>query len=226
MKTFQKFFQYSRKLEELQTARKAKEVDEVRKFDAQMEAQKQRNLDQHLKSERAQDEQHIQALEHPAISEEIWITVQEQRLQKVEEFDEQAQRSKTDAFYNDFGQFLEFQESRFESVSDGSTALFSATYDAFTNELSDVTESELQREVQQNDEAIYANQEKPPHPQSTMLETGPCETEGEGPFDEDAPIIDNEQIPETQEQEAERRTTPPSAGNVFYFRQISPPPKK
>lgn len=226
MKTFQKFFQYSRKLEELQTARKAKEVDEVRKFDVQMEAQKQRTLDQHLKSERAQDEQQIEALEHLAISEEAWMTAQEQRLQKVEEFDEQAQRSKTDAFYNDFGQFLEFQESKFESVPDSSTALFSAAYDVFTNELSDVTESELQREVQQNDEAIYGNQESPPHPQSTVLEAGPWETEGEGPFDEGVPIIDKEHAPETQEQGAEPRTIPPSAGNVFYFRQISPPPKK
>ncbi|GAK57836.1 hypothetical protein U27_04803 [Candidatus Vecturithrix granuli] len=227
MNTFQKFFRYSRKLEELQTARKAKEVDEIRKFDVQMEAQKQRNLDQHLKFECAQAKQQIQALEHPTIKAEAWMTEQLQRLQEVNEFDEHVQHSKTDTSNNVFEQLVELQNSRLENAPDSPTALFSATYDVFANEISDVTESELQREFQQNDEAIYENQERPPHPQSTMLEVGPYKTELEGPFEEGLTIIDEEHLSEIQEKKAGRCKTTPSAGNVFYFRQVSsPPPKK
>lgn len=226
MKTFQKFFQYSRKLEELQTARKAKEVDEIRKFDVQMEAQKHHNLDQHVKSERAQTNQCIQALEHPPISQGAWRAVQVQHLQEVEEFDEYAQHSKTDASNNDFEQLLELQESRLENIPDGSTALFSATYDVFATEMSDVTESELQRECQQNDEAIYENQEKRLPLSSPVSETDLYETELEGSFEEGLTMIDEEQSPDAQEKKARGPKTLPSAENVFYFRQVSPPPQK
>lgn len=226
MKTFQKFFQYSRKLEELQAARKAKEVDELHKFDVQMEAQKQRNFDQHLKSDRARAEQHIQNLDHPPINEEAWMTGQLQRLQEVVEFDEYTQHSKTDASGSDFDQVFELQNSRLENAPDDSAALFSETYDVFVNEISDVAESELHRELRQNDEAIYESQERPPHPQSTMFGVGPYETELEGQFEEGLTILDEKHFSEIQEKKADRCNTTPSAGNVFYFRQISLPPKK
>ncbi len=56
MKPFEKLLQYSRKLEEFQTARRAKEVDEIRKFDVALAHQGQRRVEQVIQAEQAADE--------------------------------------------------------------------------------------------------------------------------------------------------------------------------
>ena len=186
MKTFQKFFQYSRKLEELQTARKAKEVDEIRKLDVHLQAQKQRNLEHHLKSERIQINQQKRNLEQSQIFEQEWQTFRIEHLQEVEEFDQYAQNTKINVSDNDVEQMIALQENMSEISADIPQALPSVTYDVFAHEIPDVAENEFQRELEKNHDAIYADQ-----PQERKKQHQPAKPETPGSeSDQDALLRD------------------------------------
>ncbi|MDY0092349.1 MAG: hypothetical protein RBT80_06590 [Candidatus Vecturithrix sp.] len=224
MKTLWKFLHYSRKLEELQTARKAKEVDEIRKFDVQTDAQNQRNFDRHLKSDRSRLEHHIRDLERLSASEQAWMSMQLQCLHEVKAFDDHVQHSKSDILNNDVEQFLDLQTGMPERTHNGSTALSSVTYDIFADEIRDVTESELQRELQQNEEAIYENQTRSSRSRAAWPKAEQHQTGLEEPFEKNASRLDQERFSEPQVEE-EHNQERPSSGNVFYFRQMSSPKK-
>lgn len=225
MKTFQKFFRYSRKLEELQTARKAKEVDEVRKFDIHMEAQKQQQLAQHLKSERIQVKHQKSELESPLISEQAWKEHQNQHLQEVKAFDRYAQHTKIRASDNELEQMIALQESLTEPSSDASPALPSVTYNLFADEVTDITEQEFQRELQHNHDAIYANQppERKTFSQPSKPETPDTETDEDSSLEDGLTIVDDEPAQEEGNAKKPQETKAPAPGNVFYFRKPHPP---
>lgn len=228
MKTFRKFFQYSRKLEELQTARKAKEVDEIRKFDVQLEAQKQRNLEHHLKSERVQAKQQKQDLEHPLISEQEWQTLRIEHLQEVEEFDQYAQHTKINVSDNDIEQMSALQENMSGTSPDIPQALPSVTYDVFANEIPDVAENEFQRELQKNYDAIYANQpqKRKSRPQQLKPEVPNSKSDQNASLENGLTIIDDESSPEEGDAVNHQETETPATSNVFYFRKPYPPTSK
>ena len=155
MKKFEKFLQYSRKLEELQTARKAKEVDEIRKFDIQLERQKCRDLSQILRTEQQQVKHVVQNLDTPVEMELGHQANTRQAFEEAVEFERQAHNMKLNAPGNEFGVISELQGFTYEEQHPyRQKQLPEASDDAFTNELSDVIEMELQRELQKNEEAI------------------------------------------------------------------------
>ena len=159
MKNFEKFLQYSRKLEELQTARKAKEVDEIQKLDIQMEYHKCLELDQVLESDRACNDHLNQELEEPIATEQEWLEDKTQELLEIEEFERQAQDIQFNVSGNDFEIIAEIQAATFEEPPYELKQLPTASADAFDHELSNLTEVELQREIKQNEAAINEEQE-------------------------------------------------------------------
>ena len=79
MKDFEKFLRNSQRLEEFQTARKAKEVGEIQKFEKETERHKYQELEQILEFESAVNEWQKQKYDEPEIDEQQW---EQQRVQK------------------------------------------------------------------------------------------------------------------------------------------------
>lgn len=221
MKTFQKFLQYSRKLEELQTARKAKEVDEIRKFEVQQEARKQHNLERHVKTGDMQAQSQHGELEHPLLSEQEWKTLQIQHLSEVTEFDQYAQQIKSAASNNEVEEMIALQENMTGASPDVSQALPSVTHELFGEEVIDVTEHEFQRELQHNHDVIHANQaqeERKPHSQAAPENPEPA-TSQRPSLEDGLTLDDDEPLQEEGDVETRQETQSPAAGNLFYFRK-------
>jgi hypothetical protein len=155
MKNFEKFLRYSRKLEELQTTRKAKEVEEIQKLDTHMDSHKCRELDQILNIDRLNTEEIDQDLEESLAIEQEISEKARQKLLDIEEFERRAQDMKINAPGNDFEIISEIQGLPSGDQPSDLKQLSSGSSGAFPDELGELTEIEFQRELQQNELAIH-----------------------------------------------------------------------
>jgi hypothetical protein len=176
-----KFLYSARKLEGLQTARKAKEVDEIRKFDVQLEARKRRNLAQTLETEQQHTQALNQKLAEPLAAEQAWRDAKTDELRHTEAFAHQGrvplrqaqdialrQTQGTPRFDEpmcDFDIIEEIQGFGFRREPYSLKQLPAADIDAFTHELSDQTDSHLSQEVHRNQQAVTPEPEPEPEPQ-------------------------------------------------------------
>ncbi len=103
-----------------------------------------------------------------------------------------------------------------ERTHNGSTALSSVTYDIFADEIRDVTESELQRELQQNEEAIYENQTRSSRSRAAWPKAQQHQTGLEEPFEKNASMLDQERFSEPQVEEGHNQERP-SFRECFLF---------
>lgn len=159
MKNFEKLLQLSKKLEDRQTVRKAKEVDEIEKFDSQEECHKCRELDQMLKINDAHAQLLKQELEKPVAAQQEWLKEKTEELSEVEEFEKQAQDLQINAPGNEFEMIEEIQGNTFEEKSYQLKQLPPGSPDTFAHDLSDLTETQLQREFDWNKAAISGEQD-------------------------------------------------------------------
>jgi hypothetical protein len=168
-----KFLHYARKLEDLQTVRKAKEVDEIRKFDVQLEVQKRRNLVQTLETEQQHTQALNQELAEPLAAEQAWRDAKTGELQHVEAFAHQGRvplrqtqgTPRFDESAHDFDIIEAIQGFGFRREPYSLKQLPAGDADAFTHELSDQTESHLSQEVYRNQQAVTPEPQPQPDPQ-------------------------------------------------------------
>jgi hypothetical protein len=147
MKDFEKLLQSSKKLEERQTARKAKEINEIYLFNLQRECYKKCELDRILEIDQAHAKCRNLEIEGPVIAERECLESKVGEFLEVEEFENQTQDIQISP-PNSSGE----QPHILKQLPAGSP-------DAFTHELTDLTETQLQRELTQNEMAINGSQE-------------------------------------------------------------------
>lgn len=159
MKKFEKFLRASKKLEEHQTVRKAKEVGEIEKFDNQKEHYKCHKIDRMFKIDRAHTEGLKQELEKSVTVEEEWLQDKTEELSEIEAFDRQAQDMQNNAPGNEFEIVAELQGFTFGQAPHEMKQLPAGSPDTLNHDLNELTESHLQRELERNKAAINKEQE-------------------------------------------------------------------
>lgn len=162
MKKFEKILQYFKKIEEAQTLRKAKEVDEIQHFDVQKDNRNCRELDQMLKLDRAYKKRQKSKLEDPVAMEQESLQRKTQHLSEVEDFEQQAMDTHLDAPGNEIEVVAELEGFSFNEKPHNLKQLPAGSADAFTHELTELTENQLQREFEKNEAAIKEEPEPEP----------------------------------------------------------------
>ncbi len=160
MKQFEKFLQASKKLEDRQTTRRAKEVAEIEKFDSQKEHHQCRKLERIHNIGRAHIKRQKQELEEPIIFEQEWSEDKARKLSEIEEFERQAQDMQINIPGNEFEIIEEIQRGAFGEKPHELKQLSAGSPDVLRHDLTDdLTESHLQRELKQNETAINEGQD-------------------------------------------------------------------
>ncbi len=155
MKNLEKLLQSSKKLEERQTARKAKEIDEVYLFNLQKECYKKCELDRILEINQTHTKRLDQEIEEPVTAEHKCIKSKAKKLLEAEEFE----KHRLNPPINDFEVIAEMQGFSVGEKPHVLKQLPAGSSDAFTHELTELTEVQFQRELKQNERAIKNNQE-------------------------------------------------------------------
>jgi hypothetical protein len=154
MKKFKKILQYFKKIEEAHTLRKAKEVDEIQQFDVQKDNRHCRELDQMLKLDRAYKKRQRSQLEDPIAMEQESLQHKTQHISEVEDFKQQAMDTQLNTPGNELEVVAELQGFSFHENPHNLKQLPAGSADAFTHELTELTENQLQREFEENEAAI------------------------------------------------------------------------
>ena len=171
MKKFEKILQYCNKIEESHTVRRSKEVDESQQFDVQKETSTCRQLDQILKVDSAYKKRQIKELHMPVELEQEALHQKTIHLEEIEEFDRQSLDFQLEGAHNAFEIVAEIQGFTFDERSHTPKQLPAGPPDAFTHELTDLTEMRLHREIEKNEAAIYGEQEEEPEDEPHKPET-------------------------------------------------------
>jgi hypothetical protein len=150
-KDTEKFLHYPKKLEEHQTARKAKEIDEVQRFNRQLEYHQHLELHEVLDTERMFTESQKQASDETMTDEQRQVEVTTEELLEVNEFEAEVSAMTMTALESDFP---ENQESEDISSPASPQQLTAGSPDPFTHELSELTETCLQQELEKNDATL------------------------------------------------------------------------
>ena len=152
-----KFLHYPKKLEEHQTARKAKEIDEVQRFDRQLEYHQHLELLEALDTERTFTESQQQALDETMTDEQQQFEVTTEELLAVHEFEAEVPAMTMTASGSNFP---ESQVIKDISPPSSPRQLTAGSPDPFTHDLSELTETCLQQELEKNDTALKKAQEE------------------------------------------------------------------
>jgi hypothetical protein len=158
MKNFKRFLQTSKKLEELQIARKAREVDEVQKFNLQLESHKQSDLVERLDAEQALEESRAHTLDEIIAGEQRRIELATDELLKAEDFEAEAFEVSGNA--DGFRELSGIQDPGNINRHHQIKQLPAGSPDPFDHELSDLTETCLQRELEKNETVVKQMQEE------------------------------------------------------------------
>lgn len=152
MNRLEKFLRYSQKLEELQTERKAKEVDEIRKFDIQIKSHKQRESDQMTEFAQIYMDWQNQRINEPLADEQQRQDRQLRDLEELRQFEEYAYNTSQYGTDNPFDLIAEMEhDSGIEHAHEEIKQITAGTPDAFDHELTECTEIHLQQELEQNE---------------------------------------------------------------------------
>jgi len=158
MKNFKKFLQASNRLEERQTARKAKEVDEVQKFDLQLESHKQIKMLESIDAEQVVAKSRKHTLDEIVAYEQQRIELATDELLETEDFETEAFEVAVNTEI--FQDISEIQKPENLNQPKQIKQLPAGPPDPFDHELSDLTEECLRRETEKNDAAIKQMQEE------------------------------------------------------------------
>lgn len=228
MKNLIKFLRASRKMEIRQVARKAQEIDEVYAFNLQHEISGCHQLDRILEGDDALRETRKQKSEPISEMQEDFVTRHNEELASVEIFERDALESQQYADGNAFDIIAEMQGFDFEETRPHAVKqLPAAPSDVFANNLTDVTESQLEEELTHNKQAITPWKEKVRTaliPQKKSPSKEQIRKDALAP-DESTSELSEEQIQEALRREEELRNTKP-ANSVFYFRPSKPETRK
>lgn len=157
MKNFHiKFLQSSKKLEGAQIDRKAREVDEIWKFELQLEAHKHVEMFESVESEQTSLESRKCALDEALAEDQRQEELTANELLETEDFE-------TKAFEVSNRSLRNLSEVQKPGESDRQTdrkQLPESTSGPFDHELSDLTEACLRRELEKNETAVKQIQEE------------------------------------------------------------------
>ncbi len=237
MKKFEKYLRYAEKFEAFQTARKSKEVNDIQKLDTQKEFLKTRKLKQTHLMDRVRRKHLKLKLEVSEIDEQHWETMKRQQLGTIETLEAQARHTQVDACGSEFDLLAEMQGERYNSEQNQEfKQLPEISFDPFVHELTEITKTEHQKELEKNEKAIW----EPLKPsnrleltvtsQKSMPETDQEDLTVETP-QKTAPPPTTEFQPQSgietniHEEENEISQKKDSPQSVFFFRPISPPRK-
>ncbi len=231
MKKDENPLQFSQQLEAFQTARKAKEVNEICKFDTLKESLKQKHLTLSRRMGTLRQKFLRQLIEEPEIAEEYIIQEKAQALQELAEFEQQAYDMQQDAPDNEFDTIAAIQDFRYqlEAPQQELKYLLETHSDAFAHELTALTEAELQKEWEQNEKTLQESLKKPgrlelptePPLKNSVSPPAPVNQEdAEKPEQKNAPEAEVE-VQKNPEPEIipEKKT---SESSLIYFHSNSP----
>ena len=234
MKKDKNSLRFSQQLEAFQAARRAKEVNEIYKFDQMKEQLKQRHLTINRRMDTLHQKSLRQKIEDPQIPEEQTIQEQAQMLQELVEFDRRAYDMQVDAADNKFDTIADIQGFHYqfpEGPHYELKQLPEAHADVFDHELNELTERELQKELEQNEKTLQDSLKKTGRlelpvessPKQTATQPAPLEQRKELEADQHAQSV--------SEAEAEEQKTPgqesvpeekKSGSGLIYFRSNPP----
>jgi len=161
MKNFEKLLHYAKRLEQFHLRGRAREINDIEKFDTQKERRKAAALDRMLSLEAAIDENRGQSL---AAHEQMMRQAEEenvQRLIELDEFAQQARASHDATAGNEFNVIADIQGFTYHHErSQLLKQLPEASVDIFEHELTELTETELQQELDDNRKAVQGTQQR------------------------------------------------------------------
>ena len=235
---------FAQQLEEFQTTRKAKEVNEIYNFDRLKESLKQRLMTLNRRMETLHQRALRQRTERPEIAEEYIIREKAQTLQELAEFDQQVYDAQLGANDSAFDTIAEIQGFCYQDHSDpGQTLkqLPEASTDAFAHELDALTKRELQKELEQNEKALQESLQKPERlelsselPVKEPVKEPSLQAASSQAKKHEEPVLqefileaDSEAQEKTmQEDVPEQQEKKKSESSLIYFRSSPPPSEK
>jgi hypothetical protein len=158
MPNFKRLLQCAKKFEDLQISRKTKDVDEIQKFNLQKEYHQHITMLQNLDADRAYIESQKDGLEGIITEEQGRIEIKTNELLEAEAFDQEAFENPVNS--GEFQSISETQKTSAINWQEPLKQLPAGSSDLFDQEMSDVTEVCLQRELEKNDAAIKQVQEE------------------------------------------------------------------
>lgn len=235
---------FPQQLEAFQTARRAKEVNEIYTFDRMKEGLKQRHMTITQRMDKLQQKALRNKLEQAGEPDGELLQEQAMMLEELVEFGRQAHDAQIDAPDNEFDTIAGLQGFNYHAPDNDHQPLKQlpeAHSDLFDHELNALTEQELQKELEQNEKTIQESLKKPGRLELSVEPTAPAaEPEPQpAPVEPEEEELDFESLQsvseaepeileffeqeehEREEQKSAPENTPPEGG-LLYFRSLPP----
>jgi hypothetical protein len=184
-----------------------------------------------LEANRHHVERVVQDLDTPVAMEQERIARTMENLREIEAFESQFQDTKLNTPGNEFEIISELQGNiEGEQQSDSQKQLPAASSDAFTHELTELTEVELQRELEANRTAISRGKDADETESNTATveslrqeQQRKSKDDVQQEFEQELTILEEGQTPEKKEAHNQDEK---DADNVFFFRPAYTPKRK